>query len=151
MKNVITKIISIVKKVVKTIVNFIRGLFTKETEETIVSVEEPQIQKSSESRIVSDSSNRSGLVGRTFKCKKGNKGHQWTDEEKEMQSLKQNGLEHKNYGRAVLQCDIESCEVIHTFKSVATAARSTKIAYSAIHNCCNNKLYTAGGYIFVYA
>lgn len=58
-----------------------------------------------------------------------------------------NKLKHQ---KQVKQFDIEG-NLIDTFESIQEASKVTKVHYTNIGRCCNNKRKTAGGYIWKYA
>lgn len=152
MQNAITTIISTVKRVLKTIIDFIKSFFAKETLASAITPEKKVNVVIKTTKPVNRGRKGRGVEGRTYKSSlKGKKGRSWTDAEKAHMSALQKGSEHKNYGRQVIQYNKTTCEEIHRFRSVATAARSTKICYASIYSSCTLKTATAGGFIFMYA
>lgn len=53
-----------------------------------------------------------------------------------------------NQEKRVLQIDANTKKIIDNFSSLKEAGEKTGIAASSISSCCNNKLKTAGGYIW---
>lgn len=58
-------------------------------------------------------------------------------------------LKRKHIENIVLQFDLQN-NLINEYINVCEASRKTKICRTCISDCCNNKLKTAGGYIWKY-
>ena len=60
-----------------------------------------------------------------------------------------NVLKRKHIENIVLQFDLQN-NLINEYINVCEASRKTNICRTCISDCCNNKLKTAGGYIWKY-
>ena len=58
-------------------------------------------------------------------------------------------LSRKTNGKLILQYDLEG-NFIKEYENCCEASRKTNICRSCINDCCNEKLKTAGGYIWKY-
>ena len=59
-------------------------------------------------------------------------------------------INHPKKSKAVQMFDKSTGELLATFPSQSEASRVTGIAFQNISSCCNGKLKSAGGYIWMY-